>query len=552
MGDLVMSKPLIYQILPRLWANKQSGLQTNGSLSDNGCGKFSDIDTEFFSYLKELGVSHIWYTGIIRHAILNIGAEDRDPNIEWIKGRAGSPYAISDYYDVNPYLADNEDRRMEEFEALVDRTHKAGMKVIIDFVPNHVARNYGEFAVGNIVAGKDSLGHWILGAEDDKNQHWREENDFFYYPNESFVIPREALSRLGHDEQIYLEYPAKASGNNYTSRPSINDWYDTIKINYCDTHSPTWDKMLDILKFWAKKGVDAFRCDMVELVPKAFFQWAIQEIKKDFPHVIFIAEVYSKPSYNEYVNVVGFDYLYDKSGLYDSLKSIVLRNISNPSSEVEQWQSTKLITWNWQQLSGIQANMLNFLENHDEQRFASDFFAKDASRVFPSLVISLLFNTAAFMLYFGQEVGEKGMEAEGLSGVDGRTSIFDWWSPSSINALYRYIHGDKLALTSEQMQILSGYKQLLQYACLPAFSNGKVYDLCYCNFDSWGFDSNRHFAFIRASEDEVYLVVVNFSEKNANISLTIPQDCIDFVGYELNRNIDILVSANYYSIQKLI
>ena len=59
-----------------------------------------------------------------------------------VKGKAGSPHAIKDYYDADPDIATDVPGRMNEFENLVNRTHRAGLKVIIDFVPNHVARQY--------------------------------------------------------------------------------------------------------------------------------------------------------------------------------------------------------------------------------------------------------------------------------------------------------------------------------------------------------------------------------------------------------------------------
>ena len=296
-------KRIIYQVLPRLWGN----------------GKFSSIDTGSFQYWKGLGAHYVWYTGLIRHASASSGEKV-------VKGEAGSPYAITDYYDVNPYMADVPERRMEEFEDLVRRTHAAGLKCLIDFVPNHVAREY----------------KGTLGANDNKSVHWAPENDFFYYPGEALQLP---LNPKG-----YQEMPAKASGNCFTATPDINDWWETVKINYCDFHTPTWDKMLDIVRFWAAKGVDGFRCDMVELVPPQFMQWLIQRIKAEFPEVIFVAEVYEKDKYRMYVEEVGFDYLYDKCGLYDTLRAVTCSGAS-----------AREISHNRQFLGALQPQMLNFL-----------------------------------------------------------------------------------------------------------------------------------------------------------------------------------------------
>lgn len=513
-----MGKVIIYQMLPRLWGNIGGKNIKNGTLKDNGCGKFSSIDTISLEYLRSLGVSHVWYTGIIRHAT----AEDSDgctpSSADWVKGRAGSPYSITDYYDVNPYLADEPENRMEEFHKLVERTHAAGLKVIIDFVPNHVARDYGRFAA----AHPAPTGMAALGESDDKSVHWKDSNDFFYYPGIPLALPIQ--------NQTYMEMPAMASGNSYTSSPGVNDWYDTIKLNYCDSHTETWEKMYDIVNFWAGQGVDGFRCDMVELVPQAFFKWLISRIKKDRPNLLFIAEVYQKTLYSKYIREIGFDLLYDKSGIYDTLRAIVEKNAKDSGVPVEDWQSAKRITWNWQSLGDLQPYMLNFLENHDEQRFASDFFGCDTRNSYAALYTALYMNNAPFMLYAGEEVGERGMDNEGFSGRDGRTSIFDWWAPSSLTRLYKYIHGEKKALTPEEETMLDTYRKALKFAAEDnAVSKGTFYDLCYCNYASDGFNPDRHFAFLRDFEDETLLIVCNFSKNDADMKISIPEHAFNWM-----------------------
>ena len=513
-----MGKVIIYQMLPRLWGNIGGKNIKNGTLKDNGCGKFSSIDTISLEYLRSLGVSHVWYTGIIRHAT----AEDSDgctpSSADWVKGRAGSPYSITDYYDVNPYLADEPENRMEEFHKLVERTHAAGLKVIIDFVPNHVARDYGRFAA----AHPAPTGMAALGESDDKSVHWKDSNDFFYYPGIPLALPIQ--------NQTYMEMPAMASGNSYTSSPGVNDWYDTIKLNYCDSHTETWEKMYDIVNFWAGQGVDGFRCDMVELVPHAFFKWLISRIKKDRPDLLFVAEVYQKTLYSKYIREIGFDLLYDKSGIYDTLRAIVEKNAKDSGVPVEDWQSAKRITWNWQSLGDLQPYMLNFLENHDEQRFASDFFGCNARNSYAALYTTLYMNNAPFMLYAGEEVGERGMDNEGFSGRDGRTSIFDWWAPSSLTRLYKYIHGEKKALTPEEETMLDTYRKALKFAAEDnAVSKGTFYDLCYCNYASDGFNPDRHFAFLRDFEDETLLIVCNFSKNDADMKISIPEHAFNWM-----------------------
>ena len=568
-----MDKPIIYQLLPRLWGNVCASPEKRGSLEDNGTGRFSDIDGPALEYFKWLGCTHIWYTGIIRHSTKSASGGCTPSNPQFVKGEAGSPYAITDYYDVNPYLADVPGRRMEEFEALLERTHEAGLKAIIDFVPNHVSRDYGQL--------RESPWEDDLGSGDDSSVHWRQENDFFYYPGQPLTLPDNqafedecrALEAgdFGREYQIlpvwlveecsgmaavstpdeykafidryrplltrFVENPAKATGNSYTPSPGVNDWYETVKINYCDTHTGTWDKMLSIIEFWIGKGVDGFRCDMVELVPAQFMQWLIAEVKARHPEIIFIAEVYKKDLYRKYIREVGFDYLYDKSGMYDTLRTVVEANLNSYGMPIELWQSARGITRNWQSLGDLQPYMLNFLENHDEQRFASDFFGKSADNSIAPLTVSLYLNRAPFMIYMGEEMGESGMDEEGFSGRDGRTSIFDWWSVASLRALRKVIDGRLYLGDGAWPEDLAGYEAffrkfsgMIRMASKDdAVRKGMTYDLCYCNTNSDGFDIDRHFAFLRDYEDETLLFVANFSDREAKIRLRIPPHAFDWL-----------------------
>ena len=471
-------KQLIYQVLPRLWGN----------------GHFSGADEKSLAYWKSLGADTVWYTGVIRHATRSTAGGLAPQKV--VKGDAGSPYAIVDYFDVNPYLADEPDQRMAEFQALVERTHAAGLKVLIDFVPNHVARENVNF-----------------GQKDVKNVHWAPENDFYYYPGEELRLPVECPG--------YREFPAKASGNCFTAAPGVNDWYETVRLNYCDFHTGTWDKMLEIVRFWARKGVDGFRCDMVEMDPWQFMQWLIAQIKREFPDILFVAEVYEKEKYRMYVEEVGFDLLYDKSGLYDTLRAVTCSNAS-----------ARGISGNWQFLGDLQPRMLNFLENHDEQRIASDFFCGSAARGYAALSVSLLLNTAPFMLYFGQEMGERGMQKEGFSGLDGRSSIFDWCSVP--------------ALSQPDERVLARYRELLSLSRHPAFAEGKTFDLGYCQ--DGAFDPNRHFAWLRSDGKQTYLLYANFGPK-ADITLRIPVEALEYLGIKAVRTVySVTVEAYDYKV----
>ena len=514
-----MEKAIIYQIFTRLFGNTNTTRKHNGTLTDNGCGKLNAFTPAVLRRIKELGATHVWYTGVIRHATTTdytrYGIPRQHPAV--VKGNAGSPYAITDYYDIDPDLATNVDKRMNEFESLVKRTHKAGLKMIIDFVPNHVARQYKSISKPEGIAD--------FGENDNTGMQFSPQNNFYYCPEQSFAADID----LYHGEELpYEEFPAKATGNDcFGNRPGRNDWYETVKLNYgvdyCDaggvsTHfSPTpdtWKKMLDILLFWAGKGVDAFRCDMAEMVPSAFWQWVTTEVRKKHHNVKFIGEVYDPGRYREYINA-GFDYLYDKVGMYDSLRDVVCGH-----------RSATDITRQWQTNDDIADHMLYFLENHDEQRIASDFFAGDARKGIPALMTSALMRTNPFMLYAGQEYGERGMDEEGFSGRDGRTTIFDYWSVDSL------IHGysSRRQLTKEEKSIEATYKKVLNIATNEkAVTEGKFFDLMYVNPTSADFNADRQYVFLRSNEDDLMIVLANFSDESNDCKVNIPQHAFNYL-----------------------
>lgn len=516
----MQEKVLIYQVLPRLYGNKCAENVPAGALAQNGCGKMNDFTDCELKRIRDFGFTHIWYTGLIEHATQTdyseYGIAQDHPAV--VKGVAGSPYAIKDYYDIDPDLSVNVKKRMKEFEALVARTHAADLKFIIDFVPNHVARQYKSDAKPARV--KD------LGETDDTSRHFSPNNNF-YYISES-PLRTSHLPSAKEGEKPYKEYPARATGNDvFSAMPGVNDWYETIKLNYgvdylggrrCHFNPvpDTWKKMTAILLFWAKKGVDAFRCDMAEMVPCEFWTYAIAEVKKKYPHIRFIAEVYNPAEYRNYIHRGGFDYLYDKVGLYDTLRAVVCGHA--PASA---------ITHAWQSVDDIHEHMLNFLENHDEQRIASEFFAGDAFKALPALVVSACMRTSPFMLYAGQEVGESGMDAEGFSGRDGRTTIFDYWG---IKSLQRLTLGE-IYLRPEEQQLYTYHRRIMTLCGREAaLREGSFYDLTYANLD-WasGFNPDRHFAFIRKHEDETILIVANFSEQNSAFGVRIPAHAFEYL-----------------------
>lgn len=507
-------KPIIYQVFTRLFGNQNTTRKYNGTIDENGCGKMNDFDAKVLRRIRHLGVTHVWYTGIIRHATTTDYTRYGIPqqHAEVVKGKAGSPYAITDYYDVDPDLAVDIEHRMEEFEALIERTHQAGMKVVMDFVPNHVAREY--HSVCKPAGVKD------LGEDDDTSKHFSTQNNFYYM----WGAP---LTLEASNGGTYTEVPAKATGNDqFTATPTKNDWYETVKLNYgidyCDAGGrsehfdpipDTWHKMTDILLFWAKKGVDAFRCDMAEMVPTAFWRWAINKVRFQYPDIKFIGEVYNPTEYRNYIGA-GFDWLYDKVGMYDCVRDVICG-----------YRRAGDISLQWQATDDIRDHMLYFLENHDEQRIASDFFAGNPMKAVPGFIVSLLLQTNPFMLYAGQEFGEEGMDQEGFSGKDGRTTIFDYWC---VEALRRGFY-DRDALTLQQRQIEGIYKYMLNLVNEErALAEGDFFDLMYVNQHI----ADKQYAFMRQAGNENMLIIVNFDEKAASCEIVIPDHAIDYFGLE--------------------
>ena len=508
-----MNKIIIYQIFTRLFGNRNTSRIENGTIAENGCGKFNDFDAKTLKQIKNLGITHIWYTGVIRHATqtdyTKYGIPRNHPAI--VKGKAGSPYAITDYYDVDPDLATDVNNRMEEFEAMLQRTHKAGMKVIIDFVPNHVARQYHSLMKPDGV--KD------LGEDDNKQNGFDPQNNFYYCPGCNFSP---YFDLYNGETEPYQENPAKATGNDHFGPcPGVNEWYETVKLNYgvdyyagrigyFDPVPNTWHKMLDILLFWSSKGVDGFRCDMAEMVPAEFWGWATNRVKSKYSNIIFIGEVYNPSEYRNYISN-GFDYLYDKVGMYDTMRAATCGQCN-----------TSAITHAWQANDDIRSHMLYFLENHDEQRVASTFFAGEGKKGIPAFVASVLMQQNPFMLYAGEEYGESGMDKEGFSGLDGRTTIFDYWS---IDTLCRATWN---TLNEDEKNLYELHQKVLRIANKEqSICNGAFFDLMYANNHL-----DRQYVFIRRYESELLLIAVNFDTRDVCIGVNIPEHAFNFLNME--------------------
>lgn len=510
---------IIYQTFPRILTNTNPTCAFAGTLDQNGAGKLADYDSTLLRSLRKMGINCIWLTGVIEHAtksdFTKYGIPLDNPNV--VKGEAGSPYAIKDYYDIDPAIAVDPKRRMEEFEECIKRIHTEGMKVLIDFVPNHTARQYhSDVAPAGI---KD------FGQDDNTTYYFAPDNNYYYIPNQLFA-PDFSLDAEG--DQPYVEFPSKATGNDcFSAFCGRNDWYETVKLNYghdygdnSDHYFPipdTWLKMLHILRYWASKGVDGFRCDMVFMVPLPFWHWAIPQVKKDYPGVIFIGEIYDVALYRPFLDYGCFDYLYDKVNLYDKIVGIEHARLSAAQ-----------LTSAWQTVDGIAPKMLNFLENHDEVRFGSNEFAGDPMKVMAPLVVSSMISSGPYMIYYGQELGERATENEGFAGYNNRSTIFDYWSYDVMRRWYADGKCTDASLTAQERWLRSLYSKVLNLCNDSApLREGNFFDLMYVNLRQPGFDPHHCFCFLRYTADEALLICANFDSVVKTIPVNIPELAFD-------------------------
>ena len=527
------NKIVIYSVLPRLWGNKTKNLKVGGTLSENGSGKLSDFTPEALAYIRSLGATHIWYIGLLEHATKTdystYGVQPDHPDT--VKGQAGSPYAVKDYYDICPDLAEDPRKRQEELDALIRRTHEAGLKVLMDFVPNHVARSYHSDAKPEGVED--------LGQGDDQSLAFSARNNFYYLPGTSLSLPH-----TSPDTPAYEETPARATGNDcFSATPGICDWYETVKLCYgvdylgggalhADPIPDTWHKMRDILSYWAARGVDGFRCDMAELVPEAFWKWCIASLKGEHPHLYFLAEVYQPHRYEAYLES-GFDALYDKVGVYDRLVQIGQGKVS----------ATPEFTWARDAVGARQGQMCYFMENHDEQRLASSMVFGDALQGFLTSASAALSGGNPWLLYFGQELGESGMQAEGFSGCDGRTTIFDYWALERLQRLQQGGYTPKY-LSEEEQTILRLYKTLGEVMSLPVISHGGYFGLIPTGVDR----ADQVLSYVRYYRGELFLVVASFADVAGELVLPLPEELFAALGVEpgevVYRAVDKLTSES--------
>jgi glycosidase len=547
LAEKLKRKEVIYQVFTRLFGNTHTNNKQWGTIEENGVGKFADFTVKALNEIKNLGITYIWYTGVPHHDVIRdyskYGISNDDPDV--VKGRAGSPYAVKDYYNVNPDLAVNPENRLEEFKALINRTHKVGLKVIIDIVPNHVARNY--HGLNNPEGVED------FGAHDDNTVTYNMNNNFYYNPGESFQVPtwKNNYRPLGGENHLLLddtfeETPAKWTGNgSRLSHPNMNDWYETIKINYGirpdgkkdftelpnafenkdyqkhndfwknKTVPDSWIKFKNIALYWLEFGVDGFRFDMAEMVPVEFWSYMNSSIKTKNPSVFLLAEVYQPNLYRDYIKKGKLDYLYDKVQLYDTLKHIIKG--SGKTDNIPPIQDY---------LKDIEHHMVHFLENHDEQRIASTEFAGSSEKGKPAMVVSATISTSPTLIYFGQEFGEPGAENAGF-GKPSRTSIFDY---VGVPTLQRWVNNKKFdggQSTQKEKALRDFYRRLLNFTINSSALTGNYQDIHLYNRVQTKNYNDKVLSFVRWSEDEKLIIISNFDDvKSYEFDLKIPQNIV--------------------------
>lgn len=540
-------KAVVYQVFTRLFGNTNTTNKPWGTLEENGVGKFADFTPQALEAIKAMGVSHIWYTGVPHHALVRdysaYGISNDDPDV--IKGRAGSPYAVKDYYNVNPDLATDPANRLAEFEQLIARTHQHGMKVLIDIVPNHVARAYETLSAPDGVSG--------FGVNDDTSVEYARDNNFYYVPGQPFNVPAfpDSYKVLGGESHpladgSFAEMPAKWTGNgSRAAQPAFDDWYETVKINYgvkpdgsydferlpegyaaqdWQAHyqfwqgkdvPDSWIKFKDITQYWLAKGVDGFRYDMAEMVPVEFWSYLNSHIKHTNPQAFLLAEVYQPHLYRDYIQLGKMDYLYDKVEFYDSLKLVMQGK--GPTSALVETQ---------QRMADIEHHMLHFLENHDEQRIAAPEFAGDARKGLPAMVVSSTISTSPTMLYFGQHVGEPGATDAGF-GKASRTTIFDYWG---VPQHQKWLNGGKFdgaALNSDEKALQQYYQTLLSFTATAPALMGDYYELHSSNIGNNSAYGEQQLAFARYSDAQKLVIVSHFNAETAvDFNLRLPSELI--------------------------
>lgn len=548
-------RPHIYQLMVRHFGNINETRKPNGTIEENGCGKFNDINDAALKSIKELGITHIWLTGVIEQASGTAYPDRAADNPAILKGLAGSPYAIRDYFDVCPDYAEDPTKRLDEFKALLQRIKKHEMRTIIDFVPNHVARSYSS----------DVRPKLTFGNNDDTTQFFTRNNNFYYLGKDHpgggppLKLPTADRKRTPYAPESKF---GRVTGNNaITWSPSVHDWYETIKLNYGHNFTlgppltdvdplpgpktilrstpDTWQKMDAILAHWQRMGVDGFRVDMAHLVPMEYWRWQLRRCRQRNTNTYFMAEAYDNdPAKLTKGNVLeallhsGFNAVYD-GPTYEAVMH--LQGEEKWANDIDK--AAKPFNPHFHQV-------VRYATNHDEVRIASTKTWGGAGMNVGRSASAIIFGLGRGpnMIYNGQEVGEKAERAEGFGGDDARTTIFDYWS---MPAMVPWVNGHKYdgaKLSNQQKSLRAFYGRLLNLCKEPAFTRGEFYGLNHANQKNVKFGrldgetSSGHwlYAFLRrdATTGQAFLVVVNSHTIQTlnNVHIQIPKNALEWLG----------------------
>ena len=532
-------RPVVYQLFVRHFSNHKAGGEPWGSRDANGCGTFAGVNDAALDALSQMGITHVWFTGVLRHATQTAHPGlPADPACT-VKGIAGSPYAVTDYFDVDPDLAEDPARRLDEFADLLRRCRRHGLVPLMDFIPNHVSRCYR-----STVRPQSSF-----GAGDDTAHFFRRDNAFYYlHPQNSdraLQLPQgEFTPERGH---------GRVTGNNAeTWTPGACDWYETVKLNYgcdytlgpagvarmlppCGAEPRVWRIMNEVLAYWQELGVGGFRCDMAHMVPPTFWRWAIARARLRDEDAFFMAE-----GYNDHMKLTGgdvhdalldagFNAVYD-SPAYDALRGICERGAW--ANDLDEANRDHLKSF----FRGVR-----YLENHDEQRLAAPCAWNGRGPAVARALMAAQYTATAspVLVYNGQECGEDASGPGGFGGDNGRTSIFDY---TSLPHFRHWTAGgafDGSAMTPQERALRGATVSVLRLLQHPALSKGGFYGLNWANKETPGFgrvegeQTSGHYlyAYLRhyRKAKATVLVVCNFHpQQDFTTCIHIPQNAQDW------------------------
>ncbi|XP_066995975.2 maltase A1 [Anabrus simplex] len=485
---------VLYQIYPRSFKDSDG----------DGVGDLRGI-REKLNYLKDLGVTGVWLSPIYKSPMADAG------------------YDIADFRDIDPVFGN-----MEDFDALLKDTHELGMKLIMDFVPNHSSDEH----------------EWFVKASNP--------NDLEYEKYKGYYVWHDAKEDGSPPNNWRNVFGNGISGDAWTWNEKVGQYYlhqfhqKQPDLNY--RNADLVQEMKNVLKFWMDKGVDGFRVDAIQrLVEDAEFkdntpgtedqvldlpetydmieQW--REVLDTYPDKFMMLEVYGGTKKTmEYFGTEerrGGDFPFN-TFIIQSLNSDNL-NAENLDKIIHQWiDNVPSFGWN---------NWL--IGNHDNHRAASRLGTTSIDAM--NMVVMLLPGTA--ITYDGEEIGmtdnmdityEEGQDPQGCTAGqehfkdksrDFERSPMQWddsdnagfsngsspWLPVNKN----YVTVNVEAELKDPLSHLSIYKKLVKSRNDPTIQTG---DLKTAVLDTYVY------SFSRRLDSNIYVVVLNIGDTKTTVDLT--------------------------------